>query len=198
MQAKLDEAAEKVLAAEEGRSAAEKKAKEVLALCEGLSVISDKFKRIFTEQPTIPWQVKLGEYMELVRIRGDKDSSRKTLRGQLNKWCRWIEERGSRPTDQLIKEHLIWRKVSRLTYFKIGYAIVDFSNYHLQQWDHVGLIAPVGHVRERDTQVMPREMVDALGEYALERCHELVPFKDKCIKDDDKRRFAKYLGKYTH
>ena len=52
-------------------------------------------------------------------------------------------------------------------------------------------------MRAGDTLIMERPMVDELAGYLKQKCRSFLPFKDKCKKPDDQRRFAKYLGKYA-
>ena len=100
-------------------------------------------------------------------------------------WVKWLTKRGSKPSTQLIKEHLLERKLTRLSWVKIGWAIVNFCNWYLEGWERVEFINPVGQAKERDTLAMPREMVDELAGWIKEKCWAFTPLKEKCTQVQD-------------
>ena len=105
--------------------------------------------------------------MELLGQEDLKDTTRDSVYYYLLPWARWLDRRNCRPTDQLLKEHLIERKLAKLSYIKIGNWCVKFCNWYVPGHEKLELIAPVGLARERATLEMPRAMVDELGEYLM-------------------------------
>ena len=101
------------------------------------------------------------------------------------------------PTDQLIKAYLEKEdfRFVRTTYFKIGRAIVDFSNHYLQHWDRVTLIKPHGPQKERATTAMATPVVKALGEHVMRKVKAFRPYNATFSDQESRITAAKYLGK---
>ena len=59
------------------------------------------------------------------------DTSRDNVYYYLMPWARWLDRRKCKPTDQLLKEHLIERDLVTSSYHKIGDWCVKFCNYYL-------------------------------------------------------------------
>ena len=143
--------------------AAEDKAEKLQEWTDGFHALSKRLNAILEDRPVIDWEKKLEKYLQLTLKQGDRQSTVSTLRAYLAPWVDWIRLRGSRPTDQLLKQYLSKENAFvRTSYYKIGRAIVDFTNHYVQRFDKVELIKPRGPQKERATLAMPRKMVEAL------------------------------------
>ena len=84
--------------------------------------------------------------------------------------------------------------MTRLSYWKIGKAIVAFCNHYLEG-RRVKLIPPLGLAKEKATVAMPRQMVKALTEHVVTRAHSFEPIEERCKADGAPEKLARYLGK---
>ena len=86
--------------------------------------------------------------------------------------------------------------MTRLSYRKIGHAIVKFTNHYVEQWDRVDLIPPLGQKREKATLAMPPHMVKALTADVAMRARTFEPAGKYSEDPEAPCKLAKYLGKY--
>ena len=92
-------------------------------------------KAIQRKRPILNWRNKLEDYVAKTQRQGDRKATQDNLRTYLAPWVEWIGDRGSLPTDQLIRQYLEKDdfRFSHTTYNKVGGVIVKFSNHYLEQ-----------------------------------------------------------------
>ena len=199
LQEKLHEAEQKLIAKEQALAAAEAKAERALAASKAIRENARVLDELEEARPLIDWHDALRTYVERHDQQKDADNTVAALRSYLTPWVDWLVEFGSsRPTNQRIRKYLeAMNDLTRLSYWKIGHAIEKFSNHHLEEWERVRLIPPVGQAKPKGALAMPAEMVETLTAYVTKMARSsFEPPQEKSADPEARENTAKYLGKY--
>ena len=191
----LREAVEELAAAQKLRVAAEEKTEYALGHTEQLKAIYMRLEALRANKPPMNWQHLLNAYLRLPDAQGDRDTTTATLRSWLQPWVNWLGERRM-PTTQLLKQYLMRKKYTRESYFRIGKAVVKFTNWHLNKEEPIELVPPMGPVKRRATFRMPDDVKAALNIHLEEKLSKFEPPQGSCKTPEDWVRAAKYIGKY--